>query len=111
MHTNRSIYPLSVTARDEKLMCGLAYAWGYEDASGKRTAPSPDAPDGVGCIAFAEAFADAYEDFWAERRFNMTSVQNAYAQWQASGGKGIWRAGEATADIQARREATPWERI
>jgi hypothetical protein len=69
--------------RNEALELALGYAWGAEDTSGKRTAQLGNL---TGCSAFAEAFADAQDDFNNERRMNMFPVSDAYRRWNETNG-------------------------
>ena|ERR1017187_2960238 len=64
----------------------LGYAWGTEDGTGIKTA---SAIEGHGPFAFAEAFANAWEDYNQERRGMMTSVTSAYRTWQDTNGATI----------------------
>ena len=71
----------------EAMQHGLGYAAGREDASGIKTISPTDAP---GFIAFAEAYADGWGDFNAERRHYMTNTKVAYDTWQATDGRTIF---------------------
>ncbi len=76
---------------DDAMLTALAYAWGREDASGMRTAPSAQHPQDTTPWTFAEAFAAGYDDYNGEKRAYMTSVQSAYDTWQESRGQTIFR--------------------
>jgi hypothetical protein len=65
----------------------LGYAAGREDGSGVPTA-QPDQRSGF--IAFAEAFADGWDEYNQERRGMLTNARSAYERWQATGGQTIW---------------------
>ena len=78
--------------RPEALQLALGYAWASEDATDVKTATTPEWP-GNGPIAFAEAFADAWEDYNTGRRGHMINVADAYKSWQATDGHsifGVW---------------------
>jgi hypothetical protein len=71
----------------EATQLALGYAWGAEDSSGTRTF----APAGmVGTIAFAEAFAGAWEAFNTERIHHMVPVHVAYRRWNETGGRTVF---------------------
>ena len=80
---------------DEAVQHGLGYAAGREDASRIRTAEPGTTP---GYMAFAYAYAQAWDDYYAERRFSMTNCRDAYDRWQASGGRSIFARGDLTLD-------------
>ena len=70
--------------------CG--YASGREDASGTKTVPAPGSKRGPdsGWLDFADAFAQAQDDYNNERRFVMTNCKAAYERWTSSGGRTIF---------------------
>ena len=72
----------------EAMQHGLGYAAGREDASGVKTVT----PDGnrSGFIVFAEAYAQGWDDYNAERRCYMTNARDAYDSWQRTSGQTIF---------------------
>jgi len=68
---------------------GLGYAAGREDASGVKTVSPTEAP---GFMAFAEAYAAAWDEYNTEARGWMTNARDAYDTWQATGGRTIFRS-------------------
>ena len=86
--------------KQEATQCALGYAWGVEDTSGIRTAQPANI---TGCSAFADAFAQGWDEYNTDRRGMMTNVRSAYERWQASNGQTIWdehtRPAEATAGV------------
>jgi hypothetical protein len=98
-----------MTTRDEAKRTALAYAWGREDASGTPTAvPSGGAAAG-GDWAFSEAYAQGQLDYNEQRRGDMIPVRDAYANWQDSGGKSVFRRGELTlSDIKRTELREHW---
>lgn len=90
---------------DEAMQHGLGYAAGREDASGTRTAEVPGDPQmRSGFLAFADAYARAWDDYNTQRRCMMTNCKDAYDQWQATGGRTIWHKGELTLGDEDRAE-------
>lgn len=99
-----------MTTRDEARRTAMAYAWGREDQSGL------DNPDGIktptvtpagqisGDWAFSEAYAQGQDDLNNERRGDFIAVQDAWANWQASGGRSVFKRGELTLS-----DAQRWE--
>ncbi len=67
------------------------YAAGREDASGIKTVPSPSSPRGQdsGWMDYAEAFAQAQDDYNQGRRGSMTNCKAAYERWTKTGGRTI----------------------
>ena len=90
---------------DEAMQHGLGYAAGREDASGVRTAEVPGDPQmRSGFLAFAQAYAQGWDDFNSGARCSMTNARDAYDRWQESGGRTIWRRGDLTLSEEDRRE-------
>jgi hypothetical protein len=93
------------------MQCALGYAWGREDASNARTYE----PAGTtGSCAFAEAFAQGWDEYNQERRGMMTNVRSAYERWQASSGATIFgehdRPAKPAADaILPLLHTSPWD--
>jgi hypothetical protein len=86
--------------------CG--YAAGREDASGIPTVPAPGSPrgDGSGWLDFADAFAQAQDDYNHGRRGMGTNCKAAYERWTATGGRTIDdEADERAAAIRAAHNA------
>jgi hypothetical protein len=73
--------------REEALQHALGYAAGREDASG---VPTAQPGERAGFTAFADAFADGWDEYNTERRDMMTNARAAYDRWQATGGQTIW---------------------
>lgn len=91
--------------RNEAMQHGLGYAAGREDASGTRTAEVPGDPQmRSGFLAFADAYAQGWDDYNAQRRGSMTNCRDAYDQWQATGGRTIFRQGDLTLSEAGRAE-------
>jgi len=89
---------------DQAMQHGLGYAAGREDASGVRTVAAASAPDGVGFMAFAEAYAAGWTDYNRDMRHFMTNARSAYDAWQETGGVSIFRdESDRTVQIVARR--------
>jgi hypothetical protein len=78
--------------RDEAMQHGLGYAAAREDASGVKTLPSPEAPGRPGFMAFADEYAQGWDDYNAERRHYMTNARDAYDTWQKTRGETIFRS-------------------
>jgi hypothetical protein len=76
----------AVMTYGESHQCALGYAWGCEDATGKRTI-SPDG--GTGSVQFAEMYASCRQDHQDGKHSYAPSVRAAYVQWQSSGGSAI----------------------
>lgn len=88
---------------EEAMHTALGYAWGAEDFSGTRTVSPTEMP---GTLAFADAYADGWDAFNADRRHYMTNVGDAYRRWQESGGLTIWAPAFIAWD-SGPRQATP----
>jgi hypothetical protein len=90
---------------DEARRTAMSYAWGYEDASRESGNGVVTAKGGEisGDWAFGEAYAQGQDDYDAERRGNMISVQDAYRNWQDSGGKSVFKRGDLTLSDARRR--------
>jgi hypothetical protein len=86
------------TAEAHKLASG--YAWGCEDSA---KVPTASPSNVTGDFMFAEAFAQGYADYNANKRASMTDVRSAYTRWQETGGATIFRNDDTTADHAARR--------
>jgi hypothetical protein len=82
----------------------MGYAWGREDASGTATAGDSQNPFRTGYLAFAEAYAQGYDDFNNGRRCSMNNVRAAYEHWQASGGRSVFARGDLTLSEAGRDE-------
>ena len=95
---------------DVALATGQAYAWGREDASGVLTRSAPGNGN-TPSWEFGKAYAQGWADYDAERRGSMPTVRDAYRQWQESGGAGIFRRGDSTAECQARAAAYRAEKL
>ena len=89
---------------DEAKQHGLGYAAGREDASGTPTAIPPGKMWRSGWTTFADAYAQGWYDFNAQRRCSMTSCRDAYDRWQESGGRTIFRKGDLTLSEADRAE-------
>jgi len=74
-----------MTAEDAFIKA-LAYAWGREDGSSRKTAGDSHK---IGYYVFAEAFRDMYADYNAEKRCWATNLRSAYDRWQATNGETI----------------------
>lgn len=73
--------------KHEAMEYALGYAAGREDASNVKTV----APGGeTGFIAFARAYAQAWDEYNNDRRGFMPPARAAYAAWQASKGMTIF---------------------
>jgi hypothetical protein len=91
---------------NEAMQHGLGYAAGREDSAGVPTSRAANAPDGVGFMAFAEAYAAAWDEFNHGARYSMTSARSAYDTWQATHGVSIFSdPRDRTWAILARRAA------
>jgi hypothetical protein len=77
--------------KEEAMQHGLGYASGREDGSNVRTVDSPGTECRMGWMHFAEAYAQAWDDFNHERRGYMTNCRDAYDAWQASEGRTIFK--------------------
>jgi hypothetical protein len=93
-----------MTTRDEARRTAMAYAWGCEDTSSTKTAYRPELGQVSGDWAFGEAYAQGQDDYNSERRGDMTSVQAAYGNWQASGGRSVFKRGSLTLGDEQRAE-------
>lgn len=91
--------------KSEAVQHGLGYACGREDASRVPTSPAANAPDGVGWLAYAEAYAAAWDEFNAGDRFYMTNARSAYEAWQATAGESIFTDPRDRTDAQIARKA------
>jgi hypothetical protein len=80
----------------------MGYAWGREDASGTKTAVPGERF--LGDLAFAEEYAQGYDDFNSGRRCSMDNVRAAYEHWQASGGRSVFARGDLTLSENGRDE-------
>jgi hypothetical protein len=87
---------------DEGKRTALGYAWGREDASDIKTAG--DGPAQIGHLTFADAYAQGQDDYNSERRGGMIGIREAYANWQASGGRSIFARGDLTLGDDERAE-------
>jgi hypothetical protein len=76
--------------RNEALQHALGYAAGREDGSGQPTAQPGGDLGPSGFVAFANAFADGWDEYNQGRRGMMTNARGAYERWQATGGQTIW---------------------
>jgi len=83
----------------------LGYAAGREDASGVSTSRAANAPDGVGFMAFADAYAAAWDDFNHGARYFMTNARSAYDAWQETAGVSIFRDPSHRTDAMIARSA------
>jgi hypothetical protein len=72
---------------DEAIQLALGYSWASEDTTGTKTASPADAP---GTMAFADAFAQGWDDYSAEWRCFMIPVKDAYGRWQETKGETIF---------------------
>jgi hypothetical protein len=79
---------------DEAKWLALGYAWASQDSTGTPAATPAGATDGE--TAFGSAFAAAWADYNAQRRGMMLPVRDAYANWQASNGRSVFRQGDLT---------------
>jgi hypothetical protein len=79
--------------KEEARQHALGYACGREDASGTPTHPAmgKTSGDSVPWMDFAEAYAEAWDDFNHEKRWYMTNARSAYDTWNASKGVTIFR--------------------
>lgn len=75
--------------KEEAMQHGLGYAAGREDASGKATAGSTIERSGF--AVFAEAYAEAWDEYRNGRRSMMTNARDAYDTWQLTGGETIFK--------------------
>ena len=87
---------------DDARLAGMHYAWGREDASGAETAG--EHPYRSGWSLFADAYAQGWADYNAQRRCSMTNNRDAYDRWQESGGRSIFRRGDLTLTDEQRAE-------
>ena len=83
-----------MTTRDEAKRTAMAYAWGCEDTSGTKTVMP--AGEISGDWAFSEAYAQGQDDYNSQRRGDFIPVRDAYANWQASDGRSVFKRGELT---------------
>ncbi len=90
---------------NEATQHALGYAAGREDSSGIPTSRAANAPDGIGFMAFAEAYAAAWGEFNAGKRFSMTNCRAAYEAWQATAGVSIFRDPSDRTDAMIARRA------
>lgn len=91
---------------EDAMQHALGYAAGREDASSVTTVRAANAPDGVGFLQFADAYAAAWDEFNAGARSMMTNARRAYDAWQASHGVSIFSdPSDRTWVIAARRAA------
>lgn len=74
--------------KNEATHHGLGYASAAEDFSGTTTATLTDLS---GFIAFAHAYAEAWDRYNSGNLGMMTNVRDAYTVWQESGGRTIFR--------------------
>jgi hypothetical protein len=81
-------------APDEARWLALGYAWASQDSTGTPAATPAGATDGE--TAFAGAFAAAWADYNAQRRGMMLPVRDAYANWQDSNGRSVFKRGDLT---------------
>ena len=65
------------------------YAWGAIDFGAERIAPYDHNPP---VMAFSQAYADARLATDQQRASYAPSVQDAFANWQASGGRSVLRS-------------------
>ena len=79
--------------KNEALQHGLGYACGREDVSGDKTISAHR--DSLGWIEFGEAYAAGWDDYNAGVSHYMVNARDAYATWQASSGRTIFREGTA----------------
>jgi hypothetical protein len=86
---------------DEARRTAMSYAWGAEDYSNTKTVTPAGGISGD--WAFGEAYAQGQADYDAERRGSMISVQDAYRNWQDSGGKSVFKRGDLTLSDARRR--------
>jgi hypothetical protein len=100
-----------VTTRDEAKLKAMAYAWGREDESEAsaalertKTACRPGTGQIARDWAFSEAFAQAQDDYDNGRRGDMPTLKDAYANWQASGGRTVFERGNLTLADDKRAE-------
>ena len=92
--------------KDEARQHALGYASGREDVSEVPTVRAANAPDGIGWLAFADAYALAWDEFNAGERFSMTNCRAAYEAWQDTAGVSIFReVRDTTESMRARRAA------
>jgi hypothetical protein len=76
-----------IMSKDEAMQHGLGYAAGREDASGTPTVEPGTRP---GFMAFADAYAEGWDDYNSQRRWYMTNARDAYDTWQATAGLTIF---------------------
>jgi hypothetical protein len=102
-----------MTTRDEAKRTAMAYAWARDDARKEFSAfvhaeyGTPTVtPAGAtsGDWAFSEAYAQGQEDYNEQRRGDFIPVQDAWANWQASGGRSVFKRGELTLGADERAE-------
>jgi hypothetical protein len=91
-----------MTTPDEAKRTAMAYAWGCEDTSGTATVTPPGANSGY--WAFSDAYAQGQDDYNEQRRGDFLPVRYAYGNWQASGGRSVFKQGELTLDEAGRTE-------
>jgi hypothetical protein len=87
---------------DDAKLAAINYAWGREDAGGGPTVTPPGALTGYG--AFSTAYANAWNDYNTGRRGMMIPVRDAWENWQASGGRSVFKQGELTLTDADRAE-------
>lgn len=92
--------------KSEARQHALGYAAGREDVSSVPTARAANAPDGIGFLQFADAYASAWDEYNSGERFMMTNCRAAYEAWQDSAGVSIFReVRDTTESMRARRAA------
>jgi hypothetical protein len=90
--------------RNEAMQHALGFADGRETGTGTATAISPAYPHTSGFYAFAEAYAQGWDDYSRQHRSSMTSCRDAYAKWQETGGRTIFSKGDLTLSEADRAE-------
>ena len=100
--------------RDEAKRTAMAYAWGREDESRENARREDPAAEGTPTVApagqisgdwaFSEAYAQGQDDYNSQRRGSFIPIREAYDNWQASGGRSVFKRGELTLGENERAE-------
>jgi hypothetical protein len=91
--------------KEQATQHALGYASGREDGQNVTTVPAAGAPDGVGWLAYGQAYGIAQDEFNRGVRWSMTNARAAWEAWQATGGVSIFRDPSDRTDAMIARRA------